>query len=144
MSVNQRAPLRDRAELAGALKIVVAQIVEPLDLVAEPELREGFRVGERAVEHARDEARQLADDRQFVAGADRGWALKVCSIIVVPDRGKPTMKIGWATSERTPARGRILSRGATKKAVRRDGPAPRPPPPYSSGRSARVSCAWLR
>ena len=40
LSVNQRAPLRDRAELAGALEIIVAQIVEPLDLVAEPELRE--------------------------------------------------------------------------------------------------------
>src|SRR5271166_3764812 len=37
-----------------------------------------------------------------------GWALKVCSIIVVPERGKPTMKIGWATSDRTPARGRTL------------------------------------
>ena len=60
-----------RAELAGALKIIVAQVVEPLELVAEPELREGFRIGERAVEHARDEPGQFADDRQFVAGADQ-------------------------------------------------------------------------
>ena len=71
LSVNQRAPLPNCAELAGALKIIVAQIVERLDLVAEPELREGLRIGERAHQHTRDEAGQLADDRQFVAGADQ-------------------------------------------------------------------------
>ena len=63
--------LADRAELAGALKIIVAQVVEPLDLVAQPELRERFWIGERAHQHARDEAGQLAHDWQFVAGADQ-------------------------------------------------------------------------
>ena len=43
LSVNQPAPLRDRAELAGALQIIVAQIVEPLDLVAEPEFGKRLR-----------------------------------------------------------------------------------------------------
>ena len=48
-----------------------------------------------------------------------GWALSVCSTMVVPERGKPTMKIGWATSARTLARGRRFSRPVVKNALSR-------------------------
>jgi len=37
-----------RAELVGALQIIVAQIIQPLDLIAEPEVGEGFGIGEGA------------------------------------------------------------------------------------------------
>ncbi len=50
-----------------------------------------------------------------------GWALNVCSINVVPERGKPTMKMGWAMSDRTPARGRICEPRSDEKV----GQAPR-------------------
>ena len=60
--------LAHRVELAGALQIIVAQVVEALGLVAEPELRERLGIGERAREHARHEGGQLVDDRQLVAG----------------------------------------------------------------------------
>src|SRR5579872_6740585 len=49
--------------------------------------------------------------------AMRGCAVMVCSTMVVPERGKPTMKTGCGTSERTPARGRILRRVAAKNAL---------------------------
>ena len=39
-----------------------------------------------------------------------GCADKVCSTNVVPERGKPRMKIGCARSRRTPARGKIRIR----------------------------------
>ena len=48
-----------------------------------------------------------------------GCAESVCSTIVVPERGKPTTKIGWATPSRTLARGSSASRPAVKKPARR-------------------------
>ena len=44
-----------------------------------------------------------------------GCADSVCSTSVVPERGKPRMKIGCGTSVRTPARGISRSRPAVKK-----------------------------
>ena len=51
--------------------------------------------------------------------AMRGWAVRLCSTIVVPERGKPTMKIGCATSLRTVARGRIFIAGGGEERFHR-------------------------
>ena len=48
-----------------------------------------------------------------------GCADSVCSTSVVPERGKPRMKIGCGTSVRTPARGSRRSRPPVKKLRRR-------------------------
>ena len=58
------------AELAHAAQIIVAQFVEPVAVVAHPQLGERLGIGERAVEHARHDAGDLVDQGQFVAGRD--------------------------------------------------------------------------
>ena len=49
---------------------MIAQIVEILAVVAHPQFRQRFGIGERAFQHARHELGHSADDGQFVAGGD--------------------------------------------------------------------------
>ena len=65
-----RGPRPQDAHLAHLLQIIVAQIVQPVALIAHPQFGQRLGIAERACQHARHDCGDLVDQRQLVARGD--------------------------------------------------------------------------
>ncbi len=64
------SPRRHDSQLRDLAQVMVAQIVQVVAMISHPEFGERFRVGERAVQHARHQSRDFVHERQFVSSRD--------------------------------------------------------------------------